>query len=121
MRVILFLVTDNGVTEELERDPPVNLRAIIRRGDMDSEMALAALGALDIRGALVGVMRYPFFDDRWPEVLEPASLDASPLKKIRRTLSISASVRDMRSRKLRHLCADSACRRNVSPFLVTRS
>lgn len=111
----LILVTESGAVEE--RALPVSLRANIRRGDMDSEMVLAALGALDIRGTLGGVARYPFLD----ETLEPASLDASPAKKILRTFSISASVRLILSRRFRHLCADSACRRSVSPFLVTRS
>lgn len=119
VRVNLFLVTERGVTEA--RGPPVSLRANIRRGDIDSDIVLAALEALDMRGALGGVMRYPFFVDAWPDVLDPASLDASPLRKILRTFSISASVRVILSRKLRHLCADSACRRSVSPFLVTRS
>lgn len=104
VRDTLFLVTDKGVTEETEeRALLVNLRANIRRGEIDSEMVLAALGALDMRGALVGVIRYPFFDDIWPEVLDPASLEASPLRNCLRTFSISASVRDIRSRRLRHL------------------
>lgn len=91
----VIFITESGVAE---RDMPVNLRAMIRRGEIDSDMVLAALDALDMRGALIGVMRY-----RRQEVLEPASLDVSPLKKIFLTFSISASVREIRSRRFLHL------------------
>lgn len=103
---LFLLPTERGEVDE--RVLPVNLRANIRRGDMDSEILLAVLPARDIRGALVGVAKYPFAVDLWPEVLEPASLEASLLKNILRTFSISMSVRFILSRRLRHRCADSA-------------
>ena len=69
-----------------------------------------------------GVVRKPLRVDIVPEVLEPFSLGlSSPLSRIFRTWSISASVRFIRSRRFFHRCADSACRRRVSPFFVTRS
>jgi len=55
-----IFVTESGVTE---RVMPVSFRAIFRKGEIDSDMVLAALDALDIRGALFGVMRCPFFNE----------------------------------------------------------
>ena len=108
-RVLLMF---SGVTGVLgERCEPVIFFANLRSGEMDRDMgALLRLG---------GVPRYPFRDA--PDALGPPSLSVPSPVSILRTASISESVLWMRSRKFFHRCADSACRRNVSPFFVTRS
>lgn len=58
---LFLLPTDRGELDE--RLLPVNLRANIRKGDTASEILLAALPARDIRGALIGVAKYPFVVD----------------------------------------------------------
>jgi hypothetical protein len=118
-----FLIVRGDTDGDFEL--PVILRANLRNGEIERERdILAAVVAFDDRDplvALVGVARYPFFVEV-PEVLESWSLKpASPLKKYLRVLSISVSVREIRSRRLFHRCADSACLRRVSPFFVTRS
>lgn len=101
-----------GGVPDLSR--PVILRANFLKGDIDPDMELAALGAL----AFGGVARYP----ETAEVLDPASLGVASIpSKTRLTVCMSFSVRAMRSFRFFHLAADSACRRSVSPFLVTRS
>jgi len=120
-----FLVTIRGDTGAIELGlpfcfDPVILLAIFRKGEMDPERdKLPVLDILDIRDALGGVTRYPFFEDGVPEVDD--SWSESPLRRILRTFSISLSVRSILSRRLFHLWVESACLRNVSPFLVTRS
>lgn len=103
-------------------DDPVIFRANLLNGDMEPVM-LEELGALEALGALGGVARYPPRECVvCPDVLDPPSLGAeSPFRRSLRTDSISASVRDIRSRRFFHRCADSACLRSVSPFFVTRS
>ena len=105
---------------------PVILRANLRKGEIERERdILGAVVPFDDRDPLVplvGVARYPFFVEAVPEVLESWSLKpASPIKSNLRVFSISVSVREIRSRRLFHRCADSACLRRVSPFFVTRS
>lgn len=112
---------------DLDEPTPVNLFANLRNGEIDRDNALLlcvrSFGGLSTGG----VLRKPFFFrdlDVVPDVLDPASLDAalrsSPVS-TRRTCSISASVRAIRSLRVRHRCVDSACRLRHSPFLVTRS
>lgn len=105
-------LTCNGVTGVRgERCEPVIFFAKLRSGDMDRDMGtLLRVG---------GVPRYPFRDA--PDALESPSLSVDSPRSILRTVSISASVLVMRSRRFFQRCADSACRRNVSPFFVTRS
>ena len=66
---------------------------------------------------------FPLFDpDVAAERADPLSLGVSSSPwSIRRTSSISSSVRCILSRRFFHRCVDSACRRKHSPFLVTRS
>lgn len=111
---------------ELGFEFPVILRANLRKGEIERErVILAALVPLDDRDPvvpLVGVARCPFLVEGVPEVLESWSLKVvSPIKNNLRVFSISVSVREIRSRRLFHRCADSACLRRVSPFFVTRS
>ena len=64
----------------------------------------------------------PFDPDVAAERADPLSLGVcSSPRSIRRTSSMSSSVRCIRSRRFLHRCVDSACRRKHSPFLVTRS
>lgn len=119
-------LTVRGDTDELDFPLPVILRANLRKGEIERERdILDVVVPFDDRDPLVplvGVARYPFFVEAVPEVLESWSLKpASPLKRNLRVLSISVSVREIRSRRLFHRCADSACLRRVSPFFVTRS
>lgn len=86
----------------------------MRKGEMERERAFADL---EVLVSLSGVPRELLLRDA---VLEPASLGVMSVKRLR-TISMSASVLDIRSRKFFHRCADSACLRKVSPFLVTRS
>lgn len=118
-----FLIVRGDV--ELDFEFPVILRANLRKGEIERERDILAALALDDRDPLVplvGVARYPFFVEVVPEVLESWSLKlASPLRKNLRVFSMSVSVREIRSRRFFHRCADSACLRRVSPFFVTRS
>lgn len=122
-----FLLMLRGVTGDGDgRVVPVIFRANFRNGDIDLEIVLEVLGArvCDDREPLGGVAKNPFRVDMdvVPDVLDPFSLGvASPLNRILRTPSISTSVLDIRSLKFRQRWADSACRRRVSPFFVTRS
>lgn len=100
------------------------LRANFRKGEIERERdILDGVAPLDDREVpLVGVAKDPFFVEGVPEVLESWSLKpVSPLSKNLRVPSISVSVREIRSRRFFHRCADSACLRRVSPFFVTRS
>ena len=121
-----FLIVRGDTDGELDFAFPVILRANLRKGEIERERdKLGAEVPFDGRDPLVpllGVARYPFFVEGVPEVVESWSLKpASPLKSNLRVLSISVSVREIRSRRLFHRCADSACLRRVSPFFVTRS
>ena len=118
-----FLIVRGDTDDELDFPLPVILRANLRKGEIERERdILGAVVPFDDRDPLVGVARNPFFVEGVPEVLESWSLKpASPLKNNLRVLSISVSVREIRSRRLFHRCADSACLRRVSPFFVTRS
>ena len=105
-------------------DFPVIFLANLRKGDIDLESELVALGALlEALEMLGGVARYPFLvEDVTTDVEEPFSLGlSSPCSNILRTRSISKSVLVIRSLKVRQRFADSACRLRVSPFFVTRS
>ena len=122
-----FLIVRGDTDGELVFVLPVILRANLRKGEIERERdILEAVVPFDDRDPVVplvvGVARYPFFVEGVPEVLESWSLKpASPLKSNLRVFSISVSVREIRSRRLFHRCADSACLRKVSPFFVTRS
>lgn len=72
----VFLVTIRGGTEGgvsvaiVTFEPPVILRANLRKGEIELEAALPELDTLDIRGPLGGVARYPFLVDAVPEVVD---------------------------------------------------
>ena len=118
-----FLIVRGETDGVLDFEFPLILRASLRKGEIERERdILDGVVPFDDRDPLVGVARYPFFVELVPEVLESWSLKpASPPKKYLRVFSISVSVREIRSRRLFHRCADSACLRRVSPFFVTRS
>ena len=121
-----FLIMRGGTDGELDFALPVILRANLRKGEIERERdkpgAEVPFDDRDPLEPLLGVARYPFFVEGVPEVVESWSLEpASPLKSNLRVFSISVSVREIRSRRPFHRCADSACLRRVSPFFVTRS
>ena len=99
-----------------------SFRAILRNGEMDREMVFE-LGDRPFFSPLGGVARYPPLDtDVVADWLEPPELSAeSACRKSRRRLSMSVSVLDILSFKLRQRWVHSACRRKHSPFFVTRS
>lgn len=113
---------------DLDEPTRVNLCANLRNGEIERDKALLLCARCFGGLSTGGVLRKPFFfrdlDVVPADVLDPASLDAalrsSPVS-TRRTCSISASVRAIRSLRVRHRCVDSACLRRHSPFLVTRS
>jgi len=110
---------DTGV--ELGLEFPVILRANFRKGEIERERDILD-GVVPLDDREVPLARCPFFVEGVPEVLESWSLKpVSPINKNLRVLSISVSVREIRSRRFFHRCADSACLRKVSPFFVTRS
>lgn len=119
-----FLMMRGDTAVELGFEFPVILRASLRKGEIERERVILVV-PLDDRDPLVplvGVARCPFLVEGVPEVLESWSLKVlSPIKNNLRVFSISVSVREIRSRRLFHRCADSACLRRVSPFFVTRS
>lgn len=103
---------------------PLSLRAILRNGEMDLEIVFELGERTIFFSPLGGVARYPPLDiEVAPDWLEPPELNAEswPCKKNRRKFSMSESVLDIRSFKLRQRCVHSACRRKHSPFFVTRS
>lgn len=113
-----------GAGDFVER---VSFRASLRNGEMDRDNVFV-LGERSFMGVgpMDGDVSKPFFVldfdfDVVPDVLDPASLNASPPMYIRCTASISLSVRAIRSLRFRQRCVDSACLRRHSPFFVTRS
>lgn len=122
-------VTAIGFGELFEE--PENFFAKVRKGDIERESAFAVLMRFLTEEEPFGGVSSPFFvlevavvavvAEVGPEVVEPLSLGVTSPMRICRTDSISASVRDIRSRRTFQRWVDSACRRRHSPFLVTRS
>lgn len=76
-RDVLTLLMERGVIGATgDRLFPVIFLANFRNGDIDLDIALVELPALEERDPLGGVARYPF--DVVPEALDPASLTESP-------------------------------------------
>ena len=105
----------------------LNRFASLRKGDIDRDRADEPTRPFEESAGdgVEVVWPFFFFDFDVPnEVVDPTSLavvSVSRPSSILRTLSISESVRIIRSRNVFHLCVDSACRRRHSPFFVTRS
>lgn len=105
----------------VERPGPVIRAANLRNGEMDRERVEVLDGAR-LRGG-EGVSRKPLPDFVVPrDTVDSVSVRSElRLRSIRRTLSISVSIRLMRSRRFRHRPRISACKRKHSPFFVTLS
>jgi hypothetical protein len=105
----------------VDRPGPVIRAANLRKGEMERERVEVLDGAR-LRGG-EGVSRKPLPDFVVPrDTVDSVSVRSeSRLRTIRRTLSISESIRLMRSRRFRHRPRISACRRKHSPFFVTLS
>ena len=105
----------------VERPGPVKRAANLRKGEIERERVEVLDGAR-LRGG-EGVSKKPFPDFEVPrEVVDSVSVRSkSRLTSMRRTPSISESIRVIRSRRFRHRPRISACRRKHSPFFVTLS